>query len=109
MTVMRRCEVLVDKVPAGILTETDNPTGYNFEYYEEYVTNGRMPVCIAMPVRKEAFQSEVLFPYFFNILSEGDNRAIQSSYLRIDKDDDFGILMETARYDTPGNVTVRPI
>jgi serine/threonine-protein kinase HipA len=43
------------------------------------------------------------------MLSEGENRALQSAVLHIDKDDDFGILLETAQYDTAGAVTVRPL
>lgn len=106
---MRKCEVFVHGIPAGILTETDPPIEYNFKYNPDYITHGNAPVCLAMPLRSEAYRSTVLFPYFFNILSEGENRAIQSSLLHIDPTDDFGILLATAQYDTPGAVTVRPI
>ena len=37
------------------------------------------------------------------------NRQMQSQLLRIDPDDDFGILLATAQYDTIGAVTVKPI
>ena len=53
--------------------------------------------------------SNHLFPYFFNMLSEGENRQIQSRMLHIDEDDDFGILLATAQMDTLGAVTVKPI
>jgi len=53
--------------------------------------------------------SNVLFPFFFNMLSEGENREIQSQILHINKNDDFGILMETAQYDTIGSVIIKPI
>lgn len=43
------------------------------------------------------------------MLSEGENRIIQSALLHIDKEDDFGILMATAQVDTVGAVTVCPI
>ena len=55
------------------------------------------------------YGSPYLFPYFANLLSEGANRELQSSYLHIDKEDDFGILLETAQYDTVVIVTVMPI
>lgn len=43
------------------------------------------------------------------MLSEGDNRKLQSRMLHIDEDDDFGILLATAQYDTIGAVTVKPV
>lgn len=106
---MRKCEVYVNGIPAGILIENSNGDGYSFTYHNDYVEKGYPQVCIGMPLRFEPYQSEVLFPFFFNMLSEGENRAIQASYLHIDKDDDFGILLQTAQYDTPGNVTIKEI
>ncbi len=106
---MRRCEVYVNGKLSGVLTEHISPRSYNFQYDEEYIKNGGVPVSLTMPVRESAYSSPTLFPYFFNLLSEGENRELQSSSLHIDKDDDFGILLATARYDTVGAVTVRPI
>lgn len=106
---MRKCEVFVDDIPAGILIENDNGNGYSFTYHKEYVENDFPQICIAMPLRFESYHSDILFPFFFNMLSEGENRAMQASYLHIDKDDDFGILLQTAQYDTPGNVTIKQI
>lgn len=106
---MRKCKVFVNDIEAGILTENDNPTEYIFQYKENYIANALPPVSLLMPVRSEKYRSQTLFPYFFNLLSEGENRAIQSSILHIDKDDDFGILLATAQYDTAGAVTVKPI
>lgn len=102
---MRQCKVLVHDVEAGILQETDDRQ-YVFTYHEDY--HGE-PVCLAMPVRKDAYQSVVLFPYFFNMLSEGANRQLQSTLLHIDENDDFGILLATAQIDTIGAVTIKPI
>ncbi len=106
---MRRCEVLVHGMMAGVLTETDPPRQYLFEYDHDYIDGNNAPVCLAMPLRIEPYSSPDLFPFFFNMLSEGDNRELQSTALHIDKDDDFGILLATARYDTIGAVTVRPM
>lgn len=60
-------------------------------------------------VRTEPYRSAHLFPYFFNMLSEGANRQMQSLLLHIDETDDFGIMLATAQYDTIGAVTVKPI
>lgn len=107
---MRQCEVFVHRKKAGILTETDGRREYLFNYADEYLADpGNPPVCLAMPLRKEVYRSAHLFPYFFNLLSEGENRVMQAALLRIDKDDDFGILIATAGFDTIGAVTVRPI
>lgn len=35
--------------------------------------------------------------------------TLQSQLLHIDADDDFGILLVTASYDTIGSVTIKPI
>ena len=102
---MRQCKIYVHDKGAGILQETDNRR-YVFTYDEGY--DGE-PVCLAMPVRKEPYQSDFLFPYFFNMLSEGANRQLQSTLLHIDENDDFGILLATAQNDTIGAVTIKPI
>lgn len=106
---MRKCKVMVHGVVAGVLSETDSPREYQFKYNDDYIENNGAAVCLAMPLRKEPYHSAVLFPYFFNMLSEGENRQLQSSVLHIDKDDDFGILLATAQYDTIGAVTVKPL
>lgn len=106
---MRQCKVFIQKKYAGLLTETDRPREYVFQYDSDYLLSETEPVCLAMPLRSEEYRLPYLFPYFANLLSEGSNRELQSSYLRIDKDDDFGILLETAQYDTVGVVTVMPV
>ncbi len=107
---MRQCEVKVHGKRAGVLTETDNPREYIFRYDDEYMAQPtNQPVCIAMPLSRQTYRSDYLFPYFFNMLSEGENRELQSRFLHIDKDDDFGILLATARFDTVGAVTVNPL
>ena len=55
------------------------------------------------------YRSPYLFAVFFNMLSEGENRRIQSRLLHIDSSDDFGILLATAQNDTVGAITVKPI
>jgi len=43
------------------------------------------------------------------MLSEGVNRTLQCTHLRIDEDDHFGLLAATAQYDTIGALTVKPM
>lgn len=102
---MRQCKVFVNDQEAGILWETDD-RHYVFTYIEGY---SGPQVCLGMPIKKEPYYADTLFPYFFNMLSEGVNRQLQSSLLHIDENDDFGILLATAQNDTIGAVTVKPI
>jgi len=102
---MRQCKVYENGTEAGILRE-ENGRLFTFTYNEGYT--GR-PVCLSMPVRKEPYSSDHLFPFFSNMLSEGANRIMQGRMLHIDENDDFGILLATAQTDTIGAVTVKPI
>ena len=106
---MRKCDVYIKGINAGILEETEERK-YVFTYLPEYVMfHKEQPVCLAMPVREDPYKSDHLFPYFYNMLSEGANRRMQSMLLHIDEQDDFGILIATAQTDTIGSVTVKPI
>lgn len=102
---MRECKVYVHDAEAGLLQETDDRE-YVFTYHDDYQGD---PVCLAMPVRQKVYRSDHLFPYFFNMLSEGANRQVQSTLLHIDEKDDFGIMLATAQYDTIGAVTIKPV
>lgn len=106
---MRQGEVFVNGIRAGIITEEDNRE-YVFVYDTPYVLGrDNLPVSLTLPLRTEPFRSKVLFPFFFNMLSEGENRKIQSQLFRIDPEDDFGIMLATCGHDTIGAVTVKPL
>lgn len=102
---MRKCKVFVHNVEAGILIETDSKE-YVFGYLDNYQGD---PVCLAMPVRRKPYRADHLFPYFYNMLSEGANRQVQSIIHHIDENDDFGIMLATAQFDTIGAVTIKPM
>lgn len=106
---MRQAEVLSNKVVAGILTETDDGH-YTFKYDDAYLINADLrPISLALPKRKEEYISDELFPFFFNMLSEGANKAIQCRTLKIDEKDYFGLLLATAKYDTIGAITIKEL
>lgn len=106
---MRKAEVYRNGQLAGILTEEARHS-YVFVYDMSYYANPKKPaVSLTLPKTRQVHKSEYLFPFFFNMLSEGANRMLQSRYLRIDEEDHFGLLLHTAEYDTIGAVTVKPI
>ncbi len=106
---MRSCEIYVHGIKAGVLTEDDNRE-FTFVYDRAYLmSEDARPASLTLPLRSDPYHSPYLFPTFSNMLSEGDNRQIQSQLLHIDADDDFGIMLATCQYDTIGAITVKPI
>lgn len=106
---MRQAQVFRNKVLAGILTE-DDTHNYMFTYTEEWFTDPKKPpISLTLPKTQKEFKSEILFPFFFNMLSEGVNRKLQNRTLHIDEKDHFGLLMATAQDDTIGAITIKPI
>lgn len=102
-------EVYRNGILAGILTE-ENRKGYMFRYTDAYVFDANTPaISLTLPKTRTDYKSDVLFPFFVNMLSEGVNRKLQSKLLKINENDHFGFLLATARYDTIGAVTVKPI
>lgn len=93
---------------AGLLEEVSG--GYAFTYAPKYLADPGLPaISLALPKRKEPYQSNVLFPFFFGLLAEGVNRQLQCRRWQIDEKDYFGLLLATARYDTIGSVSLKPV
>ena len=105
---MRILEVYRNRELAGILAE-DNTKSYSFRYTDSYYPDPAKPaISLTMPKIQQEYHLDHLFPFFFNMLSEGVNRKLQTRALKIDENDDFGLLSATARYDTIGAITVKP-
>lgn len=106
---MRAAEVLINGMLAGIITETDEGK-YLFQYDDAYLLDSKnRAISLSFPKRKEAFVADELFPFFFNMLSEGTNKALQCMTLKIDENDAFGLLLATAGNDTIGAITVKKL
>lgn len=105
---MRKVEIYRNGILAGTLTE-ETRQRFVFCYDDNYLTANLPSISLTLPKNQKEYSSEFLFPFFFNMLSEGVNRQLQSTLLRIDEEDHFGLLMATAQYDTIGAVTVKPI
>ena len=106
---MRRLEIYRNHVLAGILTEDDNRQ-YSFGYTDGYYADSHMPaISLTLPKTQQVYTASYLFPFFYNMLSEGVNRKLQSRAFKIDGQDYFGLLAATAQYDTIGAITVKPV
>ncbi|GHV10545.1 phosphatidylinositol kinase [Bacteroidia bacterium] len=106
---MRKVEVYRNEKLAGVLIEISREK-YLFRYEDSYFAdNLQPPISLTLPKTQQEYESEYLFPFFFNMLSEGVNRKLQSLQLKIDEEDNFGLLMATAQQDTIGAITVKPV
>lgn len=105
----RAARVYRNKNFVGILVETKERK-FQFEYDSEYLNNDNNPaMSLTMPKTKKVYHSNFLFPFFFNMLSEGENRKVQSRQLQISEDDHFGLLLATSSIDSIGSITVKEI
>ena len=104
---MRRAIIFRSGQRAGTLTELDNKS-YEFHYDDNWFNNNSLPaISLTLPKTQQTFRSDHLFPFFFNMLSEGVNKKLQCRQFKIDENDHFGLLLATASHDTPGSVTVK--
>jgi serine/threonine-protein kinase HipA len=106
---MRKANVLRNGKLVGVLTQF-SANNYEFRYDDNWFANSALPaVSLTLPKNKQVYKSEYLFPFFFNMLSEGVNRQLQSRQLKIDEKDYFGLLLATAKTDTIGAITLSEI
>ena len=106
---MRKANVYRNGQLIGTLIQL-NQKSYEFKYNEAWFANRELPdVSITMPKTKQTYTSDHLFPFFFNMLSEGVNRKLQTRQLKIDEKDYFGLLLATAKKDTIGAITLLEI
>ena len=103
---MRQGIVYFNEIIAGVLTEEDLGN-YIFKYDDVYFINSSLPaISVTIPKVKQLHESSILFPFFYNMLSEGSNRKTQCRILKIDEEDDFGLLLKTGAHETVGAITV---
>lgn len=100
--------VFVNDEVAGNISYHDNQ--YVFKYRDDYFNNSqKKAISVTLPKTQQEYQSKTLFPFFFNMLSEGVNRKLQCRQLQIDEDDYFGLLLATGGNETIGAVSVKSI
>lgn len=103
---MRTGNVLYKNELAGELIQYEDGS-FIFRYDERWLKDSSKPsISLTLPKTKMEFQSSTLFPFFFNLIPEGENKHLICSKKRIDFDDYFGILLEVAGGDTIGAVKI---
>ena len=102
---MRQAKVYCRGVFAGTLEQTTE--GYIFAYQPDYLKNPNLPaISLTLHKQEEAFRSPVLFPFFFGLLAEGEDKSLDCRILHIDEDDHFTRLLRTCSVETIGGITV---
>lgn len=91
----------------GILTENEN--GYFFEYAPEYLNDkDAEAISLTMPLRREAYHSNVLHPFFDGLIPEGWLLDIAEKNWKIDNRDRMSLLLACCK-ECIGAVSVEPI
>lgn len=104
---MKRANIYYKDKLAGILTENDE--GYEFRYLEEYlVIENAKPVSLTLPLRKDIYKSNVLFPFFDGLIPEGWLLDVALRNTDISMLDRMSILLICCR-DCIGAVSVERI
>ena len=104
----RRARVLHNGRQAAVLEQT--PAGYRFTYDADYLADpAARAVSLTLPLRREPYESAVLFPFFTGLLAEGNLKEMQCRLYKIDPDDDFTRLLKTTRDDVIGAVTLEEL
>ncbi len=99
---MRKAQVSMYGIPAGVLTELEFKRRYRFEYHEGYVGE---PISLRLPTRTRSYEFDSFPPFFDGLLPEGFLLEALLRREKIDRDDHFGQLVAVGM-DLVGAVTV---
>ena len=89
---------------AGILVEDES--GFTFVYDTDYLQNpAARPVSLTLPLRAEAYKSDVLFPFFDGLIPEGWLLNIAQEHWKIDLRDRMALLLACCQ-DCIGAVSI---
>ena len=100
---MRRADVFIHGLHAGLLEEITPRTVFRFTYDAAY---DGPPVSLTTPVRPEPYEYDTFPPFLEGLLPEGYNLEALLRALKIDRQDLFSQLLAVGR-DMVGAVTVR--
>jgi serine/threonine-protein kinase HipA len=102
---MRRAEVFIQYVKAGVLEEIEKGKKYSFRYDDGYTG---LPISLTMPVKKKRYDFTSFPTFFEGFLPEGILLEGLLRIRKIDADDYYSQLMAVGE-DMVGAVTVREI
>ncbi|MDR7129328.1 serine/threonine-protein kinase HipA [Algoriphagus sp. 4150] len=106
---MNSARVLRNGELVGTLTKLKKGI-YTFTYEDIWFKDPMKPaVSLTLPKSAKEYSSDHLFPFFFNMLSEGVNLKLQARQYQVDEEDFFSLLLLTANSDTIGAITIEPI
>lgn len=104
---MRHVAVIFKGVCAGLLSE-DAAGGFTFQYHTDWLANPQAPsISPTLPKTPNAYSSPFLFPVFYHMLPEGENKTIALREAQLDEDDTLGLLLFAAESDAIGALTFR--
>lgn len=105
---MRSAKVFYKDILAGIVVET-NEGDYHFTYDATYVkTYPHQFITFSMPVRKETYRSDRLFPFFDGLIPEGWLLDVATENWKINPNDRMGLLLACCQ-NCIGAVSVIPV
>ncbi len=103
---MRQATILYKDRKAGVLIQHDNGS-FTFKYDNLWISDNSKPaISLTFPKKQQEYQSEYLFPFFYNMLPEGSNKELVCKLNRLDSNDYFGLLLTTAKNDNIGAIRV---
>ncbi|RLA67983.1 MAG: phosphatidylinositol kinase [Epsilonproteobacteria bacterium] len=106
---MQKAKVYRNAEEIGLLHKDDVGV-YHFQYSRDYLQNEEaLSISVHFPLQGEAFSSDILFPFFFNLLAEGSIKEMQCRELKIDTDDNFTRLIKTTEFNTIGSITLKEV
>lgn len=92
----------------GIISKINNE--YLFQYDDNYFNDStKKSISLTLPKTTQVYKSDELFPFFFNMLSEGVNKTLQCRQYKIDENDYFSLLLEIGGKDVIGGVSIKKV
>ena len=96
--------VYVQDRMAGVIEDTTE--GYVFKYDDDYLSkDDAAAVSLTLPIQKESYVSQVIFPFFDGLIPEGWLLDIVIDNWKINPRDRFGLLLAACR-DCVGDVHI---
>ena len=94
----RQGAIFANNILAGYLTEllVGDKVFYTFQYVGAYLYSG-VPIGHRFPLQSGPFEFDTFPAFFENLLSEGWIKMYQTANTRLDKRDEFGLLLRNGK------------